>query len=66
MYKKPLISNFLPAEKLSKVEIEKQSKLLSENKILKNLIDSVSQMFVILNEERQIVYANKPDLDFCG
>ncbi len=66
MYKKPLITNFLPAEKLSKIDIEKQSELLSENKILKNLIDSVSQMLVILNNERQIIYANKPYLDFCG
>ncbi|MCK5729816.1 MAG: PAS domain-containing sensor histidine kinase [Draconibacterium sp.] len=66
MFKKPIITNFLPAERLSQTEIKKQSGLLADNKILKDLIDSVSQMLLILNEERQIVYANKPYLDFCG
>ncbi|MCF6356184.1 MAG: PAS domain-containing sensor histidine kinase [Draconibacterium sp.] len=66
MFRKPLATHFLQAERLSQSEIDAQSEILIENKLLKNLIDSVSQMLVILNNERQIVYANKPFLDFCG
>lgn len=66
MLKEILITKLLPAQRLSQIEIEKQSGILADNKILTDLIDSVSQMLVILNEERQIIYTNKPYLSFCG
>jgi len=65
MYKKPLMTDFLPAERVNQTEIEKQSKSFAENELLKKLVDSITQMLVILNEERQIVYANQAYLDFC-
>ena len=65
MYKKPLLTDFLPAERAGKVEIENQSKSFMENKLLKKMVDSITQMLIILNEERQMVYANQSYLDFC-
>jgi len=66
MFKKPLKTDFLPAERLSPLEIKEQYESLLENKLHKQLIDSVTQMIVVLNEERQIIYANKTYLSFCG
>jgi len=66
MYKKPLLTDFLPAERAGKAEIENQSKSFLENKLLKKLVDSITQMLVILNEERQMVYANQSYLNFCN
>lgn len=41
-----------------------QSRIFSENKILINLANSLSQMLVVLNPERQIVFANSLFLKF--
>lgn len=60
------MTHFLPAERISRAEIEKQTKSFIENKLLKKLVDSITQMLVILNEERQIVYANQSYLNFCN
>jgi hypothetical protein len=66
MFDKELITDYNLPEKLSDEQMKKQSEVFAENKILVGLIDSISQMLVILNKERQIVYANKPYYDFCG
>ncbi len=66
MFTKRLISGYNFNERLSDEEVKKQSAIFAENKLLIDLIDSVSQMVVILNKERQVVYANKPYYDFCG
>lgn len=57
---------FNPFERKSLVEVKRQSTSFTQNKFLINLIESLSQMLVVLNKERQIVYANKHYCDFCG
>lgn len=47
-------------------EIKRQSEIFSRNKILIDLIESLSQMLVVLNSERQIIYANKRYHEFCN
>jgi signal transduction histidine kinase len=47
-------------------EIKRQSEIFSQNKILIDLIESLSQMLVVLNNERQIIYANKRYHEFCN
>lgn len=53
---------FAPSERASSKEIQKQNKLFSHSEIFLNVANSVSQMLVVLNKERQIIYANK---QFC-
>lgn len=47
-------------------EIKHQSEIFKRNKILIDLVESLSQMLVVLNSERQIIYANKQYYDFCN
>lgn len=65
MVDKKLIADYDLRQRLSDKEMKKQSDFFAENKLLINLIDSVSQMVVILNRERQIVYANKSFYNYC-
>ena len=66
MFDKPPIAECFSFERIPQVVMEEQSEVFVENKLLINLVDSISQMLVIMNAERQIIYANKPYLDFCG
>lgn len=58
MYSKPLKTSFATAERANIEMIKKQSEIFINNKILSQFTNSVSQMLVILNIERQIIYAN--------
>ncbi len=58
--------HFNPTERKTHEEVKRQSAIFTQNKFLINLIESLSQMLVVLNKERQIVYANKHYYDFCG
>ena len=62
----PKKTKFAPAERANMEELERQVKLFEDNKILRELSDAVSNMLVILNRQRQIIYANKLFLDFLG
>ena len=46
-------------------QLESQFKTILENKLLVNFVESISQMVIILNKHRQVVYANKSYKDFC-
>ncbi len=65
MFTKPIADYFTEMERVPASVMKKQSEVFAENKLLKDLIDSLSQMLLVINAERQIVYANKPYLDFC-
>jgi len=64
MYKKPLKTCFAPAERADKLELKKQSEIFCGSDILNQFANSVSQMMLILNKERQIVFANRQFVDF--
>jgi len=55
---KPLKSSYAAVERADIETIKKQSEIFINNKILLQFANSVSQMLVILNIERQIIYAN--------
>ncbi len=55
-----------PVERASQKDLERQSALFNNNKIFKSTAEAVSQMLVILNKQRQIVYANQMFLDLLG
>jgi K+-sensing histidine kinase KdpD len=57
---------FNPIERKTLEEVKRQSDLFTQNKFLINLIESLSQILVVLNKERQIIYANKHYYNFCG
>lgn len=57
---------FDPLERKTRAEVKRQADIFTKNKFHVSLIESLSQMVVVLNMERQIVYANKPYYDFCG
>jgi signal transduction histidine kinase len=59
-------TQFAPAERSSAEELQHQSKLFTQNKLLIKLVESLSQMLVVLNHQRQIIYANKLYGGFCG
>ncbi|MCY1723121.1 HAMP domain-containing sensor histidine kinase [Prolixibacteraceae bacterium Z1-6] len=46
-------------------ELKYQSNIILKNKQLVNFVESISQMVIILNKYRQVVYANKNYLNFC-
>jgi K+-sensing histidine kinase KdpD len=59
-------AQFDPAERKTPDELKYQVDIFSQNRFLIDLIDSLSQILVVLNTERQIIYANKHYYDFCG
>lgn len=59
-------AQFDPADRKTPEELKYQFDIFSQNRFLINLIDSLSQILVVLNPERQIIYANKLYYDFCG
>src|SRR5512133_3773738 len=66
MKDKPLKTFFASAERAeSDVLIKQQNKIIN-NELLVNISNSVSQMLLVLNKHRQIVYANKAFTDFFG
>lgn len=65
MFEENTLTSYAPAIRYTNGELAKQSEIISQNELLIKLVDSISQMVVILNEHRQIVYANKSYKDFC-
>ena len=55
-----------PAERAPDTTIEKQSQNIINNKILNELYSAISEILVILNKERQIVFHNKNLLEKLG
>ncbi len=59
-------TNYAPAERASDEDLKRQAKLFSENEILQNLGEAISNMLVILNRQRQIIYANTMFLELLN
>lgn len=57
-------TRFAPAERADFAQIEGDAGIFANNVILNKIANAVSTMLVILNQQRQIVYANKLFLDF--
>jgi K+-sensing histidine kinase KdpD len=61
-----LPTEFAPAERASHDTVCRQNKLLHESFPLRQLYDSVTEVVVVLNEERQIVFFNQNLVDLLG
>ncbi|MBF0226211.1 MAG: HAMP domain-containing histidine kinase [Desulfobacterales bacterium] len=59
-------TNFAPAEKASKETINNQIKSIFNEEYIKSLYSAVSDIVLILNHERQIIYSNHNLLDFLN
>ena len=66
MKDEPLKTYYASAERAGSDILIKQRDQLISNELLVNISNSVSQMLLVLNRHRQIVYANKPFCDFLG
>lgn len=61
-----LPTQFAPAERDSVEEIKRSKSIVSISKYIKFLLDSVPNAFLILNEHRQIVFANEMFVTMLG
>jgi nitrogen fixation/metabolism regulation signal transduction histidine kinase len=59
-------TKYAPAKREIQIELERQCKIFSQNNLLTKLLKSLSQMLVVLNKQRQIIYANQLYYEFCG
>lgn len=66
MAKNELSTKFLPAEKISYKKLEKQVRLFKNMPLIKQLYEAVVEPVVILNNKRQIVFANQNFARFFG
>jgi K+-sensing histidine kinase KdpD len=60
--KKP--TYFAPAERANSLQIEEDIRMFANNPALNKIADAVSVMLVILNRQRQIIFANQLFLNF--
>jgi len=61
-----LSTQFAPAERVSEEEIQRQCHYFTNMALLRRLLDAVPNMLLMLNKERQTVFANRTLLDFVG
>lgn len=61
-----LPTKYAPAERASADAIEKQVKYFKKHNTLNPLLDTVPEILMVLNKERQIVYCNRAMYEFLG
>jgi nitrogen fixation/metabolism regulation signal transduction histidine kinase len=61
-----LDTKYAPAERTNPEKLRKQSKYFDNNDLLKNFLRNIPAIFIIINEQRQIVYLNNGALEFSG
>jgi len=59
-------TEFAPAERATKEEVDRQHRMLMDLPFIKEFIDAVPNMAMVLNKERQIVFANQAFRTFAG
>ncbi len=52
-------THFAPSKRLGKEEIYRQSNKIAKSDFLENILSNIPLIFLIVNEERQIIYSNK-------
>lgn len=62
----PLPTEFAPAERESIKTATLQSKTFAKNSLLTSITNAVSEMLVVLNDKRQIIYANDVFIKLLG
>jgi len=62
----PALTHFAPAERATSNELCRQAGHFSETSLTHQILDAVPSQLMILNDQRQIVYANKTLLDLVA
>lgn len=62
----PVVTRFLPAELTDQKTLQEQIEFIAGQTTITSLLDSMPNLAVLLNWERQIVYANQAMLDCFG
>ncbi len=65
MFEDFTLTSYASASRLTNGQLERQAHIILKNNQLITFVESVSQMVLILNTHRQIIYANKSFLQFC-
>ena len=58
-----LKTEFAPAERSTKDELESQSELISKSVVFDYVADYIPNVFIILNNNRQIIFANRTAIE---
>ena len=59
-------TNFSPSARSSRTELEAQRRKAEGSDLFNNIVLSMPDLLMVLNMNRQIIYANQPALDFLG
>lgn len=57
---------FAAAEKANEIKVLEQSKLFEDNAVIGKFANAIGKMLLVLNQQRQIVFANQLFMDFLG
>jgi signal transduction histidine kinase len=60
------ITKFAPAERASDVEVQRQLETILDIGWVKKLYDAITEFVLVLNEYRQIVFANQPFIELLS
>jgi signal transduction histidine kinase len=60
------MTQFAPAERTSKEEIKRKLADISSKPLLAPVLDAIPDICLVVNKERQIVFANQAMMDFMG
>jgi len=66
MRDEPARSEFAPAERASPETVDRQSRLVEQSEAVRQLYDAVTEIVVVLNGQRQIVFCNRPLVELAG
>jgi signal transduction histidine kinase len=64
--KTPLFTQFAPAERAPEEEIREQARYFPGEGLLFQLLDAMPDVLLVLNQQRQIVFANRALFDWLG
>ncbi|WP_297087234.1 PAS domain-containing sensor histidine kinase [uncultured Draconibacterium sp.] len=59
-------TKFAPAERSTEMQLKSQKQTIMANEMVIQFCDAISQMLVVLNKNRQIIYANKHFMNNLG
>ncbi len=60
------LTHFAPAERTPVKTLDKQAETFIDSPLLHHMLDAVPELFLVLNQQRQIVFANDAMLDLVG
>ncbi len=66
MIDRKLPTQFAPAERAGETVLHAQSQPFSQSSPIRPYLDAIPEIFLILNEQRQVLYANQALLDYLG